>query len=235
MSSDEEYAIRKYAQLDRTKERVSGILREHGLRSMTAFVNVIYDDIRANHRSEFSEQNIVAAARRHNVPSDESLWGEVFDGFQDYDTEGTRSLLLKSAQLPIGAKTLSEELHRRLRDEPTSLALRPEAYAQRQAASQRRQRLNTITGNGEYTNYPFWAPNHGQFKWLVCSTLENENDEVLEALAQRVPEWRRQIASGRQKTEAAPQTDSLGELNSKPERIEIENDEFLQFPGSDPP
>ena len=221
--------------LDVTKERVAGILREHGLLSAIAFVNAIYDDIRTNHQGEFSEQNILASARRNGVPEDEELWAEVFSGFQDYDSRATRSLLIKSSELPINAKNLANELHRRLRDDPQSLALRPEAYAKQQQTNQRRMWINAITGDGKHSTYLVWASNYGGFKWLPCSGLENEADEMLGALAQRVPEWRKQITGGYQKVEAPPQTDSLGELNSKPEHVERENDEFLQFPGSDPP
>jgi len=220
---------------DQTKERVAETLRGHCLLSMTAFTNLVYDDIRTNHQGDFSERNILASARRNGVPSDEEIWGEAFSGFEDFDCQATRSLLLACSQLPVNSTNLANELHRRLRDDPGSLALRPEAYAKQQAAQHRRSLINSISASGKHTTYPVWANAYGTFKWLSCESLANESNEMLLVLSQRVPEWRKQIVGERIEKQITRENDSLGELNTRPERVELENDEFLQFPGSNPP
>jgi hypothetical protein len=155
----------------------------------------------------------------------------VFDGFSEYDTGGTRSLLLSTAQKPITSARLADALHELVRDNPQRLAVRQDVAAARERQHRRRAHINTISVSGKFTNYPLWSSAHGGFKWLLCSTLENESDEMLAALAERVPSWRVQIKHGSVKEESIPDSDSMGELNTRPEQVELPNDEFLAFPG----
>ncbi|VVB52997.1 Uncharacterised protein [uncultured archaeon] len=89
--------------------------------------------------------------------------------------------------------------------------LNPEGEHQRQEqrAAEHRQSLIVRIAEGRAT-YPLWATRYGGFKWLQCSTLEHEPDAMLEALAQRVPEWRSQIDGRRNPEQRKQFSDSLG-------------------------
>src|SRR5882762_8730541 len=97
--SDFEY--RRNPSFDSSKPRIAGILREHGLVSATAFVNLVYEDIKAGAGNFLDVQAILNAARRHKVPEDESLWEGVFENFPERDTPGNRLMLLSESPRPI--------------------------------------------------------------------------------------------------------------------------------------
>jgi hypothetical protein len=95
---------------------------------------------------------------------------------------------------------------------------------------QRRQRLIQIIGDGRAT-YPIWKAEYGQFRYSPVEHLENESDEMLEALASRVPAWRNQIADYNSASKAQPQVEE-GVLLTTPAQKHIaeQADEFLAHP-----
>lgn len=112
-----------------------------------------------------------------------------------------------------------------------SWALKPQIAKKEQAVSQRRHWIATIA-NGKST-YPVWRKEHGQFRYPSVDDLQNESDEMLEALAQRVPEWRAQLAG---RTAPKPSSSSVAEEGGivsavKPQTRLVETaDEFLANP-----
>ena len=97
---------------------------------------------------------------------------------------------------------------------------------------QRRQRLIQTIAAGR-TTYPVWKSEHGQFRYYDVASLENETDEMLEALAQRVPEWREQIAGGRKESKSRATVEGVSLTSPAQKHIEVADDEFLAHP-SDP-
>ena len=219
---------------DSGHDRIAGILREHGLVSSQAFVNTIYDYLLKNGGNFAKEQVILDTAQRVKVPQDESLFDGVFEGFPERDTPGNRLMLLSESPLPITPANLSKAFHAIMRggDLTGKLGVTQEEYARQQAAHHKQSLISTISGGGQHKTYPLFAANHGAFKYPLCSSLENESDEMLEALALRVPEWREQIAGGKKQREQLP--DGVTATQHARER-ELESDEFLTFPDSDPP
>jgi len=225
-----------------TKDRVAGILREHGLLSTESYVNQIYDEIVKNGGSRFGDADAIIRVAKygckgcrdkyetcgHIVPQNESLWTEVFETFEDYDTPSNRSLLLLESKLPKNTTNLQNALHDIIRDNPIALTVTPA----REAVNHKRWLINIVTENGKHKTYPLWAANYGTFKYIAADTLENESDDMLVALAGRVPGWRKQIAGDRPEREKLP--DGVTAIQHARER-ELESDEFLVFPGSDPP
>ncbi len=110
-------------------------------------------------------------------------------------------------------------------------ALKPQIAKQEQAASQRTRWIATIA-NGKST-YPVWRKEHGQFRYSSVDDLQNESDEMLEALAQRVPDWRAQLAG---RTAPKPSSSTVAEecgvaSTVKPQSRHVETaDEFLANP-----
>jgi hypothetical protein len=137
---------------DATKDRVKGILREHGLVSSMAFVNQIYDDIKAGAGNFLDVAAILKSAYEHNVPRDESLWDGVFEGFEERDTLANRALLLLETLPPINAANLSKTLHRILRagDPGQQLVVTQQEYARQQDQAERESMIRELTAAGSF-------------------------------------------------------------------------------------
>jgi len=136
---------------DATKDRVKGILREHGMVASTAFVNLIYDDVKSKGGNFLDVQAILNAARRHNVPEDEELWTGVFDeGFADYNTPANRALILGETRPPVGPSGLANTLRDIYSSSPDRLVLTQAAYAARQERIERDRMIRELTANGSF-------------------------------------------------------------------------------------
>src|SRR5712671_4171346 len=136
---------------DATKDRVKGILREHGLLSSTAFANLIFDDIKSKGSNFLDVQAILDSARRQGVPEDEELWTGVFDeGFEDYNTQANRVLILSETKPPIGPTALANLLRDIYSSSPDRLILTPEAYARRQELAERNSMIKELTSAGSF-------------------------------------------------------------------------------------
>jgi hypothetical protein len=145
------FEYRRNPNFDSSKPRIAGILREHGMVSSTAFVNLIYDDIKSKGSNFLDVQAILNAARRHNVPEDEELWTGVFEeGFEDYNTAANRSLILAETRPPIGTSGLANTLRDIYSSNPDGLVLTQQAYAKRQELAQRNAMIRELTVNGSF-------------------------------------------------------------------------------------
>jgi hypothetical protein len=99
---------------------------------------------------------------------------------------------------------------------------------QRQDIQCRERLIQTIAAGRSM--YPVWRPEHGQFRYFPIADLENESDEVLKALAQRVPEWREQIG-GHSLKGTKPQAEEGVTLSVPAQKhVGVANDEFLAYP-----
>jgi hypothetical protein len=86
--------------------------------------------------------------------------------------------------------------------------LREQRNAQHRS-EQRRAWISTISEGGRFSNYPLWSTVHGQFKYIPCDTLEREADDMLHALATRVPGWRAEIAGKRVEREKEEEPEGI--------------------------
>lgn len=149
---------------DSTKDRIGGILREHGLLSSSGYVNQTYEIGRAENINFADEAAIIRLAKygckacrdknqkcNHTVPEDESLWADVFFSFEDYDTPASRSSILKGTQPPITAERLADTFRDLYSSHPEQLMLTPQARAQREDQADRERMVRELTSAGSFT------------------------------------------------------------------------------------
>lgn len=144
------FDITKY---DSTKVGIANYLREAGLQSNQACVELVYRDVRDNGGGRFANSEIIlASARKLGIQRDEALFEGVFDeGFQDFDCGGTRGLLLSMTKHPINPSNLRNCLHDIYRDQPQLLALNSAAQARREEATERNRMIHELTAGGNFT------------------------------------------------------------------------------------
>ena len=108
-----------------------------------------------------------------------------------------------------------------------------QAHAEQERAADHRRRLIATIASGN-TTYPLWSAIHGQFRYLPVEDLESETNEMLEALSQRVPEWRKQLGS---RSPEPVKREAVEGVTAKvaPQKVHYAEaeDEFLAHP-SDP-
>jgi len=159
-----EYEYRRNP-LDSTKPRIAGILQEHGLLASSGYVNQIYEIGLAEKISFMDETAIVRMAKYgckkcrdknepciHIVPENEPLWTDVFQGFEERDTPGNRSMLLSESPRPINAANLSKTFHAIMRsgDPGGKLGVTREEYARQQEQAERERMIRELTANGSF-------------------------------------------------------------------------------------
>lgn len=160
---------------DSTKPRIAGILQEHGLLSSQSYVDEIYRIGRAEGINFMDETAIVRLAKYgctkcreenkererngakakeciHKVPEDQSLWANVFQGFDERDTPGNRSMLLSESPRPINAANLSKTFHAIMRsgDPGGKLGVTQEEDARQQEQAERESMIRELTKAGSF-------------------------------------------------------------------------------------
>jgi hypothetical protein len=179
---------------DQSRDCVVQILRENELSTATAFVDAVFTDVKASGANFTDSAAILRAAKRQQVPPDPSIertWNAGFARKPHLNTSASRDIIrdyLRQKRLPFTASMIDAALQ--LIDNKR-LAPTPEHAQQERAADHRRRLIATIESG--HKTYPLWSTVHGQFRYLAVEELENETNEMLEALAQRVPEWREQL------------------------------------------
>jgi hypothetical protein len=217
---------------DQSRDRVVQILRENELSTQTAFVDAVVAEIKANGSNFIDTDGILRAAKRQQVPPDpniERTWNAGFARKPHLDTSASRDIVrdyLQGNHLPFTASMVDAALQ--LIDN-NRLAPTQEHADQERAAHHRRRLIATIASGN--TTYPLWSTAHGQFRYLAVEELENESDEMLEALSQRIPEWRKQLGSRRPEPQVVEVDEGLT-AKVAPQKVHYAEaeDEFLGHP-----
>lgn len=214
---------------------VFAALEQTNLSTATAFLTAVTEEVVRSGGLLTSKADILRISERMHREGRLPLNQEIVEALDDawaqsryfrcaaYDrdvlAEATDANLYPDAQTYLGI------IERRGRENNWTRNLRGRQELDAQRHAQRRQRLIAIIAGGK-TTYPLWAKEYGQFRYHDVLSLENESDEMLEALVLRVPEWRAQI-SGCGPTKVKAQAEEGISLTAPAQNLLVSADDEL--------
>lgn len=222
-------------------ERVCDVLDRINFSTATAFVIAVRDEVfntPGNRLDKDADIRYVAEKlhREGRLPLHQDIlnaldaaWGaSLYERCKAYDSEIIQEAT--DANLYPDSRSYLEIIERRGASEGWTLNAEGIRRQKENQHAQHRQRLIDTIAAGRST-YPVWEKQHGQFRYYQVADLQNESDEMLSALATRVPEWRAQLGGYAAPKDTKPQTnESLTLTVPAQNTFAVADGEFLAHP-----